>query len=36
MDGEVGYYYDKGAHFWVELPAAKSNHSQAGGERENA
>ncbi|SNC62975.1 Signal transduction histidine kinase [Marinobacter sp. es.048] len=36
MGGEVGYYYDNGAHFWVDLPASKSEHSQAGGEHENA
>lgn len=24
MDGEVGYYYQDGAHFWVELPVADS------------
>jgi len=24
MDGEVGYYYQDGAHFWVELPVAHS------------
>jgi signal transduction histidine kinase len=36
MGGEVGYYYDNGAHFWVELPASKSKNSQAGGEHENA
>lgn len=22
MNGRLGYYYDQGAHFWVELPAA--------------
>jgi hypothetical protein len=20
MNGEVGYYYQAGAHFWIELP----------------
>ena len=23
MHGHLGYYYDQGAHFWVELPAAE-------------
>ncbi|MBW0147816.1 sensor histidine kinase [Marinobacter arenosus] len=22
MDGRIGYYYDQGAHFWIELPVA--------------
>ncbi|MEC7816126.1 MAG: sensor histidine kinase [Pseudomonadota bacterium] len=31
MDGQVGYYYDQGAHFWLELP----QHTEAsGGERD--
>ncbi|MDX1558153.1 MAG: ATP-binding protein [Marinobacter sp.] len=36
MNGEVGYYYDNGACFWVELPASTSKHSKAGVEYENA
>lgn len=35
MNGEVGYYYDHGACFWVELPASTSKHSQAGDDHEN-
>lgn len=36
MGGEVGYYYDNGAHFWVELPESMPKNSKAGGEHENA
>jgi len=25
MDGQVGYFYQKGAHFWVELPQAPTD-----------
>jgi len=25
MEGEVGYYYRAGAHFWIELPCPGSN-----------
>ncbi len=28
MQGEVGYYYQDGAHFWVELPADTRKHSE--------
>jgi signal transduction histidine kinase len=30
MGGEVGYYYDNGAHFWVELPAADTEVPETG------
>lgn len=30
MGGEVGYYYDNGAHFWVELPAADTDVPEPG------
>jgi signal transduction histidine kinase len=36
MGGEVGYYYDSGAHFWVELPAAQTEVPETGDDHENA
>jgi len=40
MDGKVGYYYQQGARFWVELPAvdsaAEADTSLRGGRHENA
>ena len=33
MNGKVGYYNNRGAHFWVELPTAKKTGSTAA-ERE--
>ncbi|WP_296935597.1 ATP-binding protein [uncultured Marinobacter sp.] len=35
MGGEVGYYYDSGAHFWVELPAADAEVPETGERHEN-
>ncbi|PPI84885.1 two-component sensor histidine kinase [Marinobacter maroccanus] len=35
MGGEVGYYYDNGAHFWVELPAADTEVPETGERHEN-
>lgn len=34
MEGEVGYYYQQGAHFWLELPAAKPDVPDRGGPHE--
>jgi len=34
MGGEVGYYYDNGARFWVQLPACKPDNSEKGSDRE--
>lgn len=36
MNGEVGYYYHQGAHFWVELPATNPKPPESGGHHENA
>jgi len=36
MNGEVGYYYQNGAHFWVELPAVKPEKPESGDRHENA
>ncbi|TYC57048.1 HAMP domain-containing protein [Marinobacter sp. BW6] len=36
MGGEVGYYHENGAHFWVELPAPKSRSETFGDNHENA
>ncbi|MDY6841809.1 MAG: HAMP domain-containing sensor histidine kinase [Pseudomonadota bacterium] len=34
MDGEVGYYYHNGGHFWVELPATDARTRPARGNHE--
>jgi signal transduction histidine kinase len=34
MDGEVGYYYHNGGHFWVELPATDTTTRPARGNHE--
>ena len=34
MGGEVGYYYENGARFWVQLPACKPDNSEKGSDRE--
>lgn len=36
MDGEVGYYYKRGARFWVELPTVETAVPLRGGHHENA
>ncbi|MBC7182566.1 MAG: HAMP domain-containing protein, partial [Marinobacter sp.] len=36
MDGEVGYYYKRGARFWVELPTVETDVPLRGGRHENA
>ncbi|WP_341580806.1 hypothetical protein [Marinobacter metalliresistant] len=36
MDGEVGYYYQQGAHFRVELPVTDTETPESGGHHENA
>lgn len=35
MGGKVGYYYDNGAHFWVELPAADTDLPEPGERHES-
>lgn len=36
MNGKVGYYYQQGARFWVELPAVETDVPLRGGRHENA
>lgn len=35
MNGDVGYYYHQGAHFWVDLPAAVIDDQGTGERHEN-
>lgn len=36
MHGDIGFYNDKGAHFWFELPQASSSDKTSDGENQTA